>query len=51
MRDYFFQYLGLCWLHIELEGNLKHVITAIVSNFTSEQLQSAHKCITHANTL
>lgn len=43
VRDHLFNHLGLCWLHIELEGNLKHLISAIVDKFTMKQLQSTRR--------
>lgn len=39
IRDHLFEHLGLCWLHIEVEGNLKHVISAIVLNLSEEKRQ------------
>jgi hypothetical protein len=38
LHDNLFRHLGMCWLHIEDEGNLKHVISTTVSSFSDDKL-------------
>lgn len=33
-RRSFFKRLGICWLHVELQGVLKHHIAAVLAKYT-----------------